>query len=238
MGQPSAMIKVQKENGSFIIDKQEYARFGKFYDMMFERLMNALADDNRIEYIVFKYDEDLGGNTVQIYTNRCTLFKTNEVFLPDHSNDRQIVDKLLAAWSKVPKEIFEKEQFEGLWKTTGKHIKFTRIWNGYRFTDEECVALLDGQHIQFIAKSKTGENKAYCGILADQEYNGSRFIGFKLDGWAVPIEFFEHLITEDERKELIAGKEVFLENMISKRTGGKFSKMVKWNLKDGLQFIN
>lgn len=237
MGQPTAKIKVQRENGSFIVDKEEYAKFGRFYDIMFERLMNELTNDDRVDKIVFGYDDNLGGNTAMIYTTRCTLFKINEVFLPDHSNDRQIIDKLLAAWSKMPADVFEKEQFAGIWKKTGKQIKFTRTWNGHRFTDEECVALLDGQHIQFIAPSKSGENKAYCGILADQEYNGTRFIGFKLDGWAIPVEFFKHIITDEEREMLKTGQEVFLVDLVSSKTGNKFSSMVRWNFKDGLQFV-
>lgn len=81
------------------------------------------------------------------------------------------------------KPIFEErkddvERFEGTWN--GKSVKVKRIWSGHRFTDEEVQCLLEGGTIKFKAVSKTkGTEYDAKGKLAEQEYNGNKFIGFK-----------------------------------------------------------
>lgn len=67
---------------------------------------------------------------------------------------------------------------EGTWK--GKKIRFKRVWSGYRFTDDECAALLAGGEISFPAKTKAGNDYTAVGKLAKQSFNGKDYIGFKL----------------------------------------------------------
>lgn len=58
------------------------------------------------------------------------------------------------------------ERFTGMWD--GKEVKVKRVWGGHRFTDK------------FQAKSqRTGNYYTAEGKLAEQEYSGNKFIGFK-----------------------------------------------------------
>lgn len=81
------------------------------------------------------------------------------------------------------KPIFEEkkddvERFTGTWN--GKEVRVKRIWGGHRFSDEEVESLLNGNIIKFKAISKKSQ-KTYeaKGKLADQEFEGNKFIGFK-----------------------------------------------------------
>lgn len=235
MKKPTRRIKVDGEKGSFIVDKLEWDNFSQNYKAIFERMMMDLEGDDRIASIIFGYDEMLDGYTIQIFTKRCTLFRINDVFLPDHSNDKALTEKFLAEWLKLPLEESDKEQYEGIWKVTGKKIRFNRMWNNYRFSDEQCEDLLEGKHIQFDSISKSGEEKSYCGILDEQEYKGFRYFGFKLDGWALPKVFQKHELTENERTLLLAGKEVYLENLFSNKKQKFYNAYVQYNMKDGLR---
>lgn len=70
------------------------------------------------------------------------------------------------------------ERFTGMWD--GKEVKVKRVWGEHRFTDEEVAHLLAGDTIKFQAKSqRTGNYYTAEGKLAEQEYSGNKFIGFK-----------------------------------------------------------
>jgi hypothetical protein len=74
------------------------------------------------------------------------------------------------------------ERYNGVWALTGTSISFKREWSGVVFTDEQCEALLKGDVIEFKAISKnTGKPYTAKGSLAEQEYNGRKYIGFKAD---------------------------------------------------------
>lgn len=72
----------------------------------------------------------------------------------------------------------EVEKFEGTWN--GKKVKVTRTWSGHRFTDEEVKDLLAGKNISFEATRKDGSTYTAQGVLEEQEYNGNKFVGFKI----------------------------------------------------------
>lgn len=74
----------------------------------------------------------------------------------------------------------EKEKYTA--SINGKEIKFTRVWNGHRFTDAECEKLAKGDIIQFTVKSsrKNGFIVDVTGKLEEQTYNGHQFLGFKV----------------------------------------------------------
>ena len=56
------------------------------------------------------------------------------------------------------------------------------MWGGYRFTDEECEILLKGKEVTIEAVSqKTGNSYVVTGKLAEQNYQGRKFVGFKPD---------------------------------------------------------
>jgi DNA topoisomerase-3 len=84
------------------------------------------------------------------------------------------------------KPIFEQKEntpdtdrVEGVWN--GRTVKFKKEWGGHKFTKEECDKLLNGDVIEFSAVSKAGKSYIARGALAEQEYNGNKFIGFKLN---------------------------------------------------------
>jgi DNA topoisomerase-3 len=58
----------------------------------------------------------------------------------------------------------------------GQELSFSRIWGEHVFTDEEAARLADGETISF--KTKKG---AVTGQLAEQEYKGKTYWGFKMD---------------------------------------------------------
>ena len=67
----------------------------------------------------------------------------------------------------------------GTWKK--KKIKFKKTWGGHTFTEEECKQLLAGKEISFQATSKGGKPYTAKGKLAEQSYEGRKFVGFKAD---------------------------------------------------------
>lgn len=70
------------------------------------------------------------------------------------------------------------EKFTGTWNN--KEVKVKRTWSGHRFTDEEVEKLLKGETISFeTTSSRTGNKYTAKGKLANQEYNGNAFVGFK-----------------------------------------------------------
>lgn len=71
-------------------------------------------------------------------------------------------------------------------KFNGQDVKFKRKWSTYTFNDAEIQRLLDGETVILEdVKTKKGD-KTYNvkGYLAEQEYRGHKFFGFK------PEEFF------------------------------------------------
>ena len=72
----------------------------------------------------------------------------------------------------------EKEKYTGMFK--GKEVTFSRVWGGYRFSDEECEALLAGDEITLNdLQSKSGKTYGVVGKLAQQTFRGKKFYGFK-----------------------------------------------------------
>lgn len=81
-------------------------------------------------------------------------------------------------FDEKPQQQDDVERFTGMWN--GKEVKVKRVWSEHRFTDDEVAHLLAGDTIKFQAKSqKTGNYYSAEGKLAEQEYNGNKFVGFK-----------------------------------------------------------
>lgn len=231
-------VRIDTAEGAFLIDKSEWEQFSANYKSIFHTLMQDLKDDERIDTIIFGYNESLKGNTISIYTTRCTLFSANVIFAEDHSNDKEVVSQFLSEWFKLPAIESDKEQYEGVWKTTGKKIKFNRVWGTYRFSDEECQKLLEGEHVTFEAPTKNGDMKTFTGLLTEQEYNGFKYFGFKLDGWSMPDQFLTHILTDNEKAMLQAGKEVKLTKLWSKNKNKYFDAYCTYNIKDGIKIAH
>jgi len=96
-------------------------------------------------------------------------------FTDDNGNEHEYVGFTLK-FDEKPTD--DAERFTGKWN--GKDVRVKRVWSGHRFTDDEIAVLLDGQTIEFQAVSKkTGNTYNAKGKLAEQEYNGNKFVGFK-----------------------------------------------------------
>lgn len=67
----------------------------------------------------------------------------------------------------------------GKWKR--KEIRFKRVFSGHRFTDDECKDLLAGKTISFDAVSASGKSYKAEGKLAEQTYQGRKYVGFALN---------------------------------------------------------
>lgn len=70
------------------------------------------------------------------------------------------------------------ERYSGTWK--GRAVRFKRQWGSHRFTDSECQKLCDGKSITFTYHGTSSSFKV-TGRLAEQEYNGHAYVGFKKD---------------------------------------------------------
>ena len=131
-------------------------------------------------------------------------------------------------------DFVQKEKYEGVWN--GNAVRFTREWGGHRFTDAECEQLCKGEEIEIKGlKSKNGNTYGVKGRLANQMYNGHAYVGFERTGFvdsaSIPDVFCEHEFTDQEKLDLEAGTEIFVENMVSKK-GNTFSAKVRWGKKD------
>lgn len=67
----------------------------------------------------------------------------------------------------------------GVWK--GKQVSFKREFMKHVFTDAEVQALLNGEKITFSGTSNTNKTMDVSGVLANQTYQGRKFVGFKAD---------------------------------------------------------
>ena len=130
----------------------------------------------------------------------------------------------------------EKEKYSGMFQ--GKNIKFNRVWSDYRFSDEECEALLSGAEIKIRPKSKkTGKEYDCYGRLKEQEYNGHTFYGFvpEFDTKRIPDTFNGHLFSDEEKKKLQDGETLYLVDLLSRKSGQNYAAWVRFNSKDGMQ---
>ena len=131
------------------------------------------------------------------------------------------------------------ERFSGTWN--GKEVSPKRDWGGHHFTDEECKKLLNGETIEFSAVSKAGKSYTAKGALAEQEFNGKTFVGFKADFGdsstaKVPDEWCQHKFTEDEKMILESGVELECHDFVSKK-GKTFSAKIRWGEEGGRKKI-
>ena len=129
------------------------------------------------------------------------------------------------------------ERFTGTWAVNGEEVNPKRTWSGHRFTDSECEQLLNGDEITIEAvSSKTGKPFKCKGKLANLEYNGKSYIGFNNTGFVNdnaggPTSWCKYEFTEDEKKDLLAGKIITGKKFIGK-SGKAFKAKVKWDDKE------
>lgn len=126
------------------------------------------------------------------------------------------------------------ERCKGMWN--GKEISFKREWAGHHFTDSECKSLLNGEEIEIELKNADGKEYTVKGKLAEQKYNGKKYVGFsKIDSgssngervsgtWkgkkvSFKREYRGYRFSDSECKDLLAGKEISIFGLVSKSSG-------------------
>jgi hypothetical protein len=95
--------------------------------------------------------------------------------------------------------------------------------------------LLAGGVVKGNFVSKAGKPYSMEGKLADQEYNGHKYVGvdWQFAGSRdVPDEWCNHRFTDEEKDALRAGERVSLTDCVSKRTGNSFSCEVSYGETD------
>lgn len=132
------------------------------------------------------------------------------------------------------------DKYTGTWN--GKQVSFKKVWSEHTFTDDECEKLCNGEEIEIEAISKkTGKPFKCKGILADQEFNGHTYVGFKNTGFIndssrsggnnIPDEWCGHKFTSDELALLQTGMPVYASDWVS-RKGSKFTAKVRYGTTD------
>lgn len=131
----------------------------------------------------------------------------------------------------------QKEYYEGTWK--GKDVRFNRTFRGKRLDDATCDDLLAGKTVEITGlKARSGSEYGVKAKLNNLEYNGRKYVGVEqvgfLDKKGVPASWCGHTFTEDEKCLLEMGKELAIDDAVSKRTGKTFScKLVYGERDDG-----
>ena len=132
-------------------------------------------------------------------------------------------------------DFVQKEKYTG--EFNGQTVSFNREWSGHKFTDAECEALLAGSEIIIEAVSKkTGNKFSVCGKLDQGMYNGKSFYAFQPDfnKKIIPITLNGHVITNKEREALEKGKEILIQDFISK-TNNQYAALVTFDEKEGIK---
>lgn len=224
-------VKVTCSDGEYILDKDLVNERSKF-NSYFSKIKAAIGNDERIKGICFMSDDNFNGKLcAQLWLERGVMFSPGPAIEDDLSNLDDAVAMLIGKWLSMS-VVDEKEQFEGTFN--GKKIRFNRIYGGYRFTDEECQKLLEGETIVIVLEGKNGKYRR-AGYLAEGYYNGFKYYGFAWDKSIVlcPLEFAKHIFTEAELNALDAGKTIHVDNLYSKKKDRYFSTDLRFNKQEG-----
>lgn len=149
---------------------------------------------------------EMKGIADKTLNERDCLSKIQLYVLEDIETMKKNLPNVLAKYPNAAQRnvTFEKkESVEGLYKPVNAKVSFSRVWSGYRFTDEEVIDLLNGKEIIIAVKSKNGNPYNVTGRLAEQEYKGKKYFGFsKIKAEPANIEDYAVGIFTPENKEI------------------------------------
>lgn len=165
---------------------------------------------------IMKLAEDVknGGSYIDSYNAFTEIIKNDVGVIRNMSIDLDSVG--------IPKEQ-PKVTVNGVWN--GTEVVFNRVYMGHEFSDDEVATLLAGEEITFDAMSKDGRPVKLSGGLANQEYKGRPFVGFKgvfvREGYVDGVwegrqvnfkgSFMDHVFTPDELETLLSGGTIDIE---------------------------
>lgn len=111
-----------------------------------------------------------------------------------------------------------KEKTEGVFKPTGQTVRFNVEWSQHRFTDDEIVALLNGDTITIDAISSGGKAYSVEGKLGEGMFEGKPFWGFmpmfkKADDYTImtapfPTSWSGYTFNKNDEDRLRAGEKI------------------------------
>lgn len=107
----------------------------------------------------------------------------------------------------------------------GQNVTFNRVYMGHEFTDTEVQSLLNNDEVIINAVGKDGKDVKIKGRLAEQNYKGHKFVGYKgefmregyVEGtWqgknvTIKASYMDHTFTVDELETLFNGGEVAIQ---------------------------
>ncbi len=129
-------------------------------------------------------------------------------------------------WVSTPPRKKKKDTYCGTWHN--QRIQFKQNWGSKHFTDEECKKLCQGKTITFIYQDQS----VVVGKLKKRNYNNHSFIGFEKDtSIYIPLVWNHHVFTDNELKTLMEGKDIPIEDAIS-RKGNPFQCTLHYNQKE------
>ena len=197
---------------------------------IFTRLWPEISGNPNIKYVVFIEDR----NTKKLHV--CVYFKSGSNFVgpeleDDFSNSSAVINEIIYKMNDLSQEPIDVEEnfYTGIFN--GKKITFNRVYAGYRFTDEECEALLRGENVVATCVAKDGSTYRRLGNLALQEYMSFKYYGFN---WhknihLAPPSFCGVNFTEKQLKAFDAGATMYIPKMYSQRTKKYFGAPIRLN---------
>ncbi len=227
------MIRVQRPEGSFLIDDAEYKQNQQAFNSMFMKAMEKLKDIEEVDYLYFGTDRYTGSGkkAMQIVTKLGTMYVPNVYYDDRHLNDDEVVNRTTSEYAKIVAdckvEIKPEDHFSGVFKLTGKMIQFNRVFGTYRFSDEECQTLLEGKKLMIATVSKSGYEYYAYGGLVTKVYE--RFVHWGFDPMMIFKSFNGHQITKEEAKKLFDGETLTFSDLISKKNNSKYSANVNFD---------
>ena len=225
---PEKRVQIETSDGVFQIAESEARKYKSHYSTLFSIIIYNLENyKERINTILFDYDNDLHGYNIMAYTTRGTLFPGDMPLSEDHSNDLEVVYRFIKRWNSLDKVESTKEQTKIIWNN--QKIMFNKEWGGHVFTDDEIKRLADGEDIVITCVNPNGEEYESVGKFGQGMYNGFKYWGFipyEIDKRPVallPTYFRNHKFTPEEKYELLKGKSIIIDDLISQKTGRPYS---------------
>lgn len=193
------------------------------------QLWPEICENQNIDCLAFIEDS----NTKKLFL--CVYFKSGSNFIgpeleDDFSNASGVINEIIYKMNDLNPEPFnEDDYYSGPFH--GKTIKFRRSFAGYRFSDEECNALLNGENIIVSPLDKNGNMYRCFGRLELQEYMNFKYYGFKWNKNVklAPTSFCGVEFTEKQLKAFDAGATMNIKNLYSKKNNRYFSAPIRFN---------
>lgn len=235
-----AEVTSEKAKFPLLIEKKGKLTMSEFGEMSFGLLKDTHIGDLKITEQLMQDMRDIAAGKAD---PAACLHRMQQLVIDDMAtmerngeNMRKELGISMSSNANGSGQVVQKERVTGKWKR--KEVTISREWSGHRFTDEELEKLFAGEEIEIfgLVSKSTGKTYGVRGKLANQEYNGRKFVGFERTGFAsenkgIPDVWCQHKFTEDEKILLEQGKSVEIDGCVSKK-GNVFSCKVHYGKND------